>query len=98
MQRQIQRQWFRRRRIGFGWRPATWQGWLITAAAAGLVIGTLAAVRGSSQRLPIVIGIVALYAVVALATGGTRAAEEAPLLPEPEPAAEAYEPPARPVP
>jgi len=23
--------WFKNKRVGTGWRPATWQGWLITA-------------------------------------------------------------------
>jgi hypothetical protein len=29
------RYWFRRRRMGFGWSPKTWEGW---AATAGFVL------------------------------------------------------------
>jgi ABC-2 type transport system ATP-binding protein len=85
MQRVSRRPWFRRRAAGFGWRPASWQGWAITGLAALLVIGTLALGRGSSARIPVVILVVALYTIVALATGGARAAsEEAPTPPEEE--------------
>ena len=73
MQHPAGRPWFRRRRIGFGWRPAAWQGWLVTAVAVGSVIGVVALVHGAA-RLPIVIGVMAVYSIVALATGGARAA------------------------
>jgi ABC-2 type transport system ATP-binding protein len=75
--------WFRRRRLGFGWRPVTWQGWAITGAAAALVVGVLALLRASSARVPIVILIVAAYTIVALRTGGAAAEPEAPAGVEP---------------
>src|SRR6185437_8387878 len=70
--------WFQRRRIGFGWRPASWQGWLVTLLAAGGLVAVLTLLRGSSARAPIAILVVAVYSGVALATGGTRTAEVAP--------------------
>ena len=76
-------QWFQRRRVGFGWRPITWQGWLVTVLAVALAAGALTILHGSSARVPIVILIVAVYAVVALATGGARTAEEAAAAAEP---------------
>ena len=72
------RQWFRRRRIGLGWRPAGWQGWLITLVAVAAVITVLALLRTSPARIPVVILIIAAYAVVALATGGRHALEDPP--------------------
>jgi ABC-2 type transport system ATP-binding protein len=73
MQRLIGRPWFRRRSVGFGWRPVAWAGWLITIVTVALVVGVLALIHGSAGRVPIVVLILALYAVVALATGGARA-------------------------
>jgi ABC-2 type transport system ATP-binding protein len=72
MERLMGRPWFRRRSLGFGWRPVSWQGWAITLVAIALVIGVLALLHGSSDRIPLVILIVAAYAVVALLTGGRR--------------------------
>ncbi len=72
MQRPIERPWFRRRAIGIGWRPASWEGWLLTLGAVAAVVGTLALLRGSAARIPVVVLILALYTIVALATGGTR--------------------------
>jgi len=71
------RQWFRRRRIGLGWRPASWQGWLITFAVVAALIAVFVFLRTSPVRIPIVIVILAAYASIALATGGRRALEEA---------------------
>lgn len=31
--------WFGRKRIGFGWGPRTWQGWLIVALLTAVVVG-----------------------------------------------------------
>ena len=81
--------WFHRRRIGFGWQPADWHGWTITLVAVACVIAELFLLRGSAARAPVAILIVAVYAVVALATGGARSAEEVtaadqPTGPEPE--------------
>lgn len=31
--------WFRPKRLGFGWSPATWEGWLVTALLVLAVAG-----------------------------------------------------------
>lgn len=30
-------QWFKAKTYGWGWTPATWQGWLVTAVYAGTI-------------------------------------------------------------
>ncbi len=74
--------WFSRRATGLGWRPVSREGWAISVAAVALAIGVLTGMHRSASRVPIVIGILAVYAIVALRTGGARAAADA------EPAAE----------
>jgi ABC-2 type transport system ATP-binding protein len=90
MHRLMGRPWFRRRSLGFGWRPVSWQGWAVTLVAVVLVIGVLALLHASPERIPLVILILAVYAVVALLTGGRRvdaateaAMEETPVRVEP---------------
>jgi CHASE2 domain-containing sensor protein len=70
MQLRSDKEWFRRRSAGLGWRPATWQGWLVTVLAAALVAGLLAGLRRSPARVPAVVAVVAAYALVVLAAGG----------------------------
>ena len=81
--------WFRRRRVGFGWRPVSREGWLVTLVAAALVAGVVAELRASASRVPIVIGIVAVYAIVAIRTGGLEGDQgvAAPVEEEPQDAA-----------
>lgn len=31
--------WFKRRRYGWGWFPASWQGWVIVGAYLALILG-----------------------------------------------------------
>jgi ABC-2 type transport system ATP-binding protein len=69
---------FRRRSVGLGWRPSTWQGWLVTMVAVALVVGVLALLPRSYARVPVVILIVAAYAVVSLRAGGAKADEAVP--------------------
>ena len=70
--------WFRRRRVGFGWRPASWQGWLITLLAVAAAVVVVVVFRGSAVRIPVLVLIFAFYAVVALLTGGRRSDDEPP--------------------
>jgi ABC-2 type transport system ATP-binding protein len=70
--------WFQRRRTGLGWQPAGWQGWAITLVVVAAVVAVAVLLRGSSARIPVVIGIFAAYAIVALLTGGSRRAEASP--------------------
>jgi len=37
--------WFGPKRIGYGWRPITWQGWLVTATPAIVVFLTILITR-----------------------------------------------------
>lgn len=74
----MDRVWFRRRTIGLGFRPASWQGWLITLVMVAAVVGVLTAMHHSAARFPIVIAVFAAYAVVALATGGARTGADGP--------------------
>src|SRR5262249_14395509 len=95
MQRLMGRPWFRRRSLGFGWRPVSWQGWAVSAAALALAVAVLALMHGSPERIPLVILILAVYAVVALLTGGRRAEPAPEALVEEAPAhVEARRPPA----
>ena len=70
------RSWFRRRRVGLGWRPVSWQGWLVTLLATFGAVAVFALLRASPERIPLLILILAAYAIVALATGGSRRLEQ----------------------
>ena len=70
--------WFRRRRVGFGWRPVGWQGWLITLLAVTAAVVVVVVFRGPAVRIPVLVLIVACYAVVALLTGGRRSDDAPP--------------------
>lgn len=37
--------WFRQKRFGYGATPTTWQGWLLTAVSAGLIVGVVLFLR-----------------------------------------------------
>jgi ABC-2 type transport system ATP-binding protein len=78
------KRWFKRRRTGLGWQPASREGWAITLFVVVAVIATVVLLRGSSARIPVAIAIFAVYAVIALATGGSRPGEDAPLPPPAE--------------
>jgi ABC-2 type transport system ATP-binding protein len=72
------RRWFRRRRVGLGWRPVSWQGWALTAVAIAAAIAAAVLLRASSARLPVLVLILALYAIVALLTGGRERGDPQP--------------------
>ncbi len=42
-----ERYWFKRKVFGWGWVPATWQGWVVTVAYVSLII-TLVSMREAS--------------------------------------------------
>jgi ABC-2 type transport system ATP-binding protein len=65
------RQWFVRRRFGFGFRPTAWQGWLITAIALGAAIGALAGLRKSGGEY-LFVGVVGLYLALGYSFGGSK--------------------------
>ncbi|MGZ4415495.1 MAG: ATP-binding cassette domain-containing protein, partial [Gaiellaceae bacterium] len=93
MQGKIGKPWFRPRRVGLGWRPVAWQGWLSSGIAVAGAIAVLTILHKSGARVPIVIAIFAVYAMVALLTGA-RTADAAPAV-EPEPMVDAPEETAR---
>jgi ABC-2 type transport system ATP-binding protein len=95
MQRRSEKTWFRRRAVGLGWRPVAWQGWLVTVLVVALVIGVFVVMRQSPARFPIVILTLAVYAMVALATGGNTTGEESPAAEEEPPPPEAVANPVR---
>jgi ABC-2 type transport system ATP-binding protein len=64
-------QWFARRSYGFGVRPTSWQGWLITALAAGIAVLGLAVVRKTPGEI-LFVGDVGLYLAIAYSFGGTK--------------------------
>jgi ABC-2 type transport system ATP-binding protein len=66
-------QWFVRRRIGFGVRPVTWQGWLVTlVAVASTVTGFVTMKKTAGDVVLVCVAVV--YLLIALASGGTKRA------------------------
>lgn len=61
------RPWFGRKRFGYGYRPQTWQGYLLTALCVLFII-VMAAITGGHSPLMVIaiipIGIIAVIAAV----------------------------------
>ncbi|MBV8529520.1 MAG: ABC transporter ATP-binding protein [Candidatus Dormibacteraeota bacterium] len=71
--------WFVKRQIGFGWRPAAWQGWVITVVVLGSGIAAVIVGRVHKSLLGY-IGLLAafgLYALVASAAARVQAGARA---------------------
>jgi ABC-2 type transport system ATP-binding protein len=64
--------WFVRRRYGFGYRPAAWQGWVIAGVLLAAAIVVLLAVHSSSTRIVAVLAVVAVYTAVGWRLAGER--------------------------
>jgi ABC-2 type transport system ATP-binding protein len=65
------RHWFVRRRFGFGFRPTTWQGWLITVVALGSAIGGLSGLKKPAGEI-LFAGVVGLYLAIGFSLGGAK--------------------------
>ena len=57
------RLWFGAHRYGYGWKPATWEGWLVLIAYLGLVVVCHVLVARHMLNLP------AFFACIAIVTG-----------------------------
>ena len=74
------RYWFKRRRFGYGWTPATREGWLVLGSYIGLIVGG-ALVFGSLTTSPpawttivfllIVLVLTVLFFAIAITKGPT---------------------------
>jgi hypothetical protein len=64
--------WFGPKRIGWGWRPVSWEGWLVTVLCAAVAIAASIAFRGTPVAAYVSLAAVAALIVVCLLTG-TRA-------------------------
>ncbi len=62
--------WFAKRANGRGWKPVTWQGWLITAAYVVGTIGGIQWLKGDDNALsipfalPLAFALTGLYVVI----------------------------------
>lgn len=63
--------WFKRKTYGWGWTPATWQGWLVTGIYVAVLVALGATIDEASSRrevalmfvLPFVLATVALIRI-----------------------------------
>lgn len=44
--------WFRNKTYGWGWYPATWQGWAVLAVFIGLLVVNTLALTGTAEPTP----------------------------------------------
>ena len=64
--------WFGPKRIGWGFRPATWQGWLVMAVYIGALLLTIRLGRSSAVFVVLLILESAAFLIVALLTSWKR--------------------------
>ena len=61
--------WFGPKRIGWGWRPLTWQGWLISFVFVAVVAAACIAFGGRPITVYVGLAATAALIVVCLLTG-----------------------------
>lgn len=62
--------WFGPKRIGWGWSPRNWQGWLVTAVFVGLAIDSSFVFHGPENLIAVLVLFVVLLGVIALTGDG----------------------------
>ncbi|HUK76102.1 MAG TPA: hypothetical protein VL117_00715 [Thermoleophilia bacterium] len=64
--------WFGRKRIGWGARPVTWQGWLVTVAFLGGIVADARLLARTDTTLFVValVALAAIYLLIVWATYG----------------------------
>ena len=69
----MKRPWFKNKTYGYGWFPATWEGWLITVGFLIAIIGNSLTIKNSEQALtvflPETVLMVILLLVITYLTG-----------------------------
>jgi hypothetical protein len=71
MRRLTKEPWFGpKQSVGWGWRPTTWQGWLVTLVLVVFLSVVLHSLGRSVLSLAIAVGLIGAFVVVALLTGG----------------------------
>lgn len=63
--------WFGPKRIGWGWRPVSWEGWAITALSVAVVVAASIVFGHTSMTIYVAIGAVAALVLVCLLTGSS---------------------------
>jgi len=63
------RPWFGPKRIGWGWRPVSWEGWLATVLCVALVVGINVAFTGTATAVYASLTAVVALLVVCILTG-----------------------------
>ncbi len=64
--------WFRRKTLGYGWAPCTWQGWMVMALFTAAVAAAAAGARQlGPDRTVAAIGmlVIGLFVVTAFTSG-----------------------------
>lgn len=61
--------WFGPKRIGWGWRPVSWEGWFVTVLIVVAVIAASIAFGSSSMTIYVSLAAVAMLIVVCVLTG-----------------------------
>ncbi len=64
--------WFGPKRIGWGFRPATWQGWLVVAVYVAVLVLTISRFGKSSEKYLLLALETAAFLIVALLTSRKR--------------------------
>lgn len=67
------RPWFRPRKFGWGWRPASWQGWLVVIATIALMAAVGFFFQADSLAVVIVLTYMATLAIILYFRGGPGA-------------------------
>jgi len=70
MRRVTKEPWFGPKRWGWGWRPITWQGWLLSLMLVGLMLGVRLELGKSLLAFGVLIVILAVFALLAWLTSG----------------------------
>jgi ABC-2 type transport system ATP-binding protein len=75
--------WFARRQMGYGFRPATWQGWAVTAVALALAGAVLVVAHRSLWGIAVLVALLLAYQGVAALLGGLSGGGSGPGSPGP---------------
>lgn len=70
MRRVTRAPWFGPKRLGWGWRPLTWQGWLLSLLLVALLLGARWGLGTSMPAFGAMTVILAVFAPIAWLTGG----------------------------